>query len=90
MEELTAEGFARVDNRNVFKAKYYGLPGGTKVEEFANKEVFTWIFVRHPFSRIVSACSEKMEKDWIHTDNKAMKDVQDKILTKYRNMQPTE
>ena len=79
-----------MDHRNVFKAKYYGLPEGAKVEEFANTEVFTWIFVRHPFSRIVSAYSEKMDKDWIHTENRAMKDVRDKILTKYRHMQTTE
>lgn len=90
MEELSDEGVPRVDHRNVFKSKYYGLPVGAKVEEFANKEVFTWIFVRHPFSRIVSAYSEKMDKDWVHTENKAMKDVRDKILTKYRNMQITE
>ena len=90
MEELTEEGVPRVDHRNVFKAKYYGLPTGSKVEEFANKDVFTWVFVRHPFSRIVSAYSEKMDKDWIHTENKAMKDVRDLILTKYRNMPITE
>ena len=55
MEEMTDLGVPRVDHRNIFKSKNYGFPKERKIDDLVRNEMFTWSFVRHPFSRIVSA-----------------------------------
>ena len=40
--------------------------------------------------RLVSAFGEKFDKNWIQTDNVAMKDVRDAMLIRYRGISEQE
>ena len=86
MEDMTRQGIPRVDHRSRFKEQVYGLPEDENLVRTANKEMFTWIFVRHPFSRLVSGYSEKLVKDWENDPNQALRETRDEILIKYRNI----
>ena len=80
IKQYDRNGIQHSNRRGKMKADFFPIFNNFSLSEAARLEHFTFTFVRHPFSRIVSGYTNKLDHNWSEVSKDAeFSDVRDQI-----------